>query len=176
MKTVIFAGTSEGRELSQALAKAGAVAVKTGFSAKVAGFIAVGALALTGAGFGIHHLMNADEPAAVSTDNQIVSVQTDSGSESRKNTDISESSKDNKEKTSVSTPEPTEEEKRAAALKETIKAAKVGDFIEIGTFEQDGDAGNGAEPIEWMVLADENGKKLLLSKPALPRNYTKVLV
>ncbi|MCR5311791.1 MAG: sigma-70 family RNA polymerase sigma factor [Lachnospiraceae bacterium] len=139
------------------LAKAGAVAVKTGFSAKVAGFIAVGALALTGAGFGIHHLINADS-SAVSTDEQIVSVQ---ASENGKDSGISDSTEDNKETASV---ELTEEEKRAAALKETIKAAKVGDFIEIGTFEQDGDTANGTEPIEWMVLADEDGKKLLLSK------------
>ncbi len=140
------------------LAKAGAVAVKTGFSAKVAGFIAVGALALTGAGFGIHHLINANAPAAVSTEDPIVSVQ---ASENGKDTGISDSSEENKETASV---ELTEEEKRAAALKEAIQTAKVGDFIEIGTFEQDGDTANGAEPIEWMVLADENGKKLLLSR------------
>ena len=142
------------------LAKAGAVAVKTGFSAKVAGFIAVGALALTGAGFGIHHLINANAPAAVSTEDPIVSVRTETGS-GNSETGKDTGSEDNKEMTSV---ELTEEEKRAAALKETIKAAKVGDFIEIGTFEQDGDTANGAEPIEWMVLAEENGKKLLLSR------------
>lgn len=140
-------------------AKAGVVAAKTGFSAKIAGFIVVGALALTGAGFGIHHLINADAPAVGSSDNQIVSVQAEPGSGISGN--VKETSDDNKETASV---ELTEEEKRAAALKEAIKAAKVGDFIEIGTFEQDGDTANGAEPIEWMVLADENGKKLLLSK------------
>ncbi len=142
-------------------AKAGVVAAKTGFSAKIAGFIVVGALALTGAGFGVHHLLNANAPAAVSTENQIVSVQSNQSSENEKDTDISKPSEDNKETASA---ELTEEEKRAAALKEAIETAQVGDIIEIGTFEQDGDEANGAEPIEWQVLADEDGKKLLLSK------------
>ena len=140
------------------LATAGAVAVKAGFSAKIAGFIAVGMLALIGGGFGIHHLVKANEPEAVSEDNQIVSVQTESGSS------VSELSEDNKEATPEKTAELTEEEKRAAALKEAIKAAQVGDIIEIGTFEQDGNTANGTEPIEWQVIAEKDGKKLLLSR------------
>ena len=36
-----------------------------------------------------------------------------------------------------------------------------------GSYEQDNDLTNGAEPIEWMVLAKEDGRTLLLSKYAL---------
>ena len=66
--------------------------------------------------------------------------------------------------TSEDIAELTEEEKLEAELEEMIKSAQVGDVIEFGTFEQDGDDANGEEPIEWIVLADEDGKKLLLSK------------
>ena len=36
-----------------------------------------------------------------------------------------------------------------------------------GSYEQDGDAANGKEPIEWLVLDRDGGKALLLSKYAL---------
>lgn len=36
-----------------------------------------------------------------------------------------------------------------------------------GSYEQDGDAANGKEPIEWLVLAQDGDKALLLSKYAL---------
>ena len=51
-----------------------------------------------------------------------------------------------------------------SAVEEAVKNSQVGDVIEVGSFEQDGDEANGAEPIEWQVLADEDGKKLLLSR------------
>ena len=44
---------------------------------------------------------------------------------------------------------------------------KVGDCVVLGKYEQDGDINNGAEPIEWLVLAVENNSALLLSKYAL---------
>ena len=44
---------------------------------------------------------------------------------------------------------------------------QVGNFINFGTYEQDGDISNGAEPIEWKVLAVEDGKALLISKYVL---------
>jgi hypothetical protein len=42
-----------------------------------------------------------------------------------------------------------------------------GDIFIFGQYEQDNDVGNGFEPIEWLVLADDDGKILLLSKYAL---------
>ena len=42
-----------------------------------------------------------------------------------------------------------------------------GNVVRFGTFEQDNNTKNGAEPIEWLVLAVENGKSLLLSKKVL---------
>ena len=52
---------------------------------------------------------------------------------------------------------------------------KVGDTITFGTYEQDGDAENGAEAVEWRVLEVKNGKALLLSQnglEAMPYNET----
>lgn len=43
----------------------------------------------------------------------------------------------------------------------------VGQEYTFGTYEQDGDKNNGAEPIEWKVLAVEDGKALLVSKYVL---------
>ena len=48
-----------------------------------------------------------------------------------------------------------------------LDGAKVGDMVLIGTYEQDNDTSNGAEDIEWRVLAVEDGKVLLISEYAL---------
>ncbi len=44
-----------------------------------------------------------------------------------------------------------------------IANAKVGDIVTFGTYEQDGNAENGAEPIEWFILDMEDGQATLLS-------------
>ena len=41
---------------------------------------------------------------------------------------------------------------------------KKGDYITFGTYEQDNDTSNGAEPIEWEVLDVKGGKALVISK------------
>ena len=43
----------------------------------------------------------------------------------------------------------------------------VGDFIPFGHYEQDNDQSNGPEPIEWRVLAVENGEALCVSRYSL---------
>ena len=57
-----------------------------------------------------------------------------------------------------------------------LKDAPVGATAAWGSYEQDGDKDNGAEPIQWIVLAQEDGKKLLLSRDVLffwPYNESK---
>lgn len=48
-----------------------------------------------------------------------------------------------------------------------IRNAAVGDKITFGTYEQDNVTSNGAEDIEWLVLAKENNKILVISDKAL---------
>lgn len=48
-----------------------------------------------------------------------------------------------------------------------ISAAQAGDIIEFGSYEQDGDESNGAEPIQWEVLKVEDGRALVISKYVL---------
>ena len=50
---------------------------------------------------------------------------------------------------------------------EQLKASEVGDIVYFGAYEQDNDTSNGKEDIEWIVLAKENGKALVISKYAL---------
>lgn len=51
--------------------------------------------------------------------------------------------------------------------KEKLKIAKVGDHVFFGAYEQDGDTSNGKEDIEWLVLARENNRILVISEKAL---------
>ena len=44
---------------------------------------------------------------------------------------------------------------------------QVGDYITFGTYEQDNDLTNGAEPIEWRVLATDSDYSLIISKYGL---------
>ena len=37
-------------------------------------------------------------------------------------------------------------------------------YIVFGNYEQDGDSGNGAEPIEWEVISDEGDRMLVISR------------
>ena len=49
----------------------------------------------------------------------------------------------------------------------TILVATEGDYITFGTYEQDNNTANGKEDIEWLVLAKENKRILIISKYAL---------
>jgi len=55
----------------------------------------------------------------------------------------------------VSTPKPA-----ASGL----NGAQVGDMITFGAYEQDNNKSNGKEPIQWRVLAKENGRLLVISQ------------
>ena len=48
-----------------------------------------------------------------------------------------------------------------------MAAASAGSAVNFGAFEQDGDTGNGAEPIEWIVAENDGGALLLVSRYAL---------
>ncbi len=66
--------------------------------------------------------------------------------------------------TATPTPTVTKTPKPSATPK---PAVKVGDIITLGHYEQDGNKNNGAEEIEWQVLAVEDGRALVISKYGL---------
>lgn len=51
--------------------------------------------------------------------------------------------------------------------KNPFKGAQVGDVVEFGSYEQDGNASNGKEPIEWRVLAVDGNRAYVVSQNAL---------
>ena len=51
--------------------------------------------------------------------------------------------------------------------KNPFKGCQVGDVVEFGSYEQDGDTSNGKEPIEWRVLAAEGNRAYVVSQKAL---------
>lgn len=55
----------------------------------------------------------------------------------------------------------------ACSGKPSKENINVGDTFSYGTYEQDGDKSNGTEDIEWLVLAKENDRILMISKYAL---------
>ena len=50
---------------------------------------------------------------------------------------------------------------------DTSGGVNVGDYMTFGTYEQDNNKTNGKEAIEWLVLAKEDGKALLISRYGL---------
>ncbi len=48
-----------------------------------------------------------------------------------------------------------------------LSETDVGSYVAFGSYEQDNDAENGSEAIEWLVLAKEDNRLLLISKYAL---------
>ena len=63
--------------------------------------------------------------------------------------------------TPTPTPTPTAHEADFSAFK------TVGNIVTFGTYEQDNNTSNGKEEIEWIVLANEGNKSLLISRNAL---------
>lgn len=62
---------------------------------------------------------------------------------------------------------------------EEIRNANVGDWITLGSYEQDNDTTNGKENIQWLVVAKEDDKLLITSRYALdcvPYNDSKLEV
>ncbi len=57
--------------------------------------------------------------------------------------------------------------KAVAALNAELQNCKVGDIIQFGEYEQDGNLENGSELIDWIILDIQNGKALVISKFAL---------
>lgn len=51
--------------------------------------------------------------------------------------------------------------------KNPFKGCQVGDVVEFGSYEQDGDISNGKEPIEWRVLEVEGNRAYVVSQKAL---------
>ena len=51
--------------------------------------------------------------------------------------------------------------------KSPFKGAKVGDTVQFGSYEQDGDDSNGKEPIDWRVLAVDGNRALVISDKSL---------
>ena len=60
---------------------------------------------------------------------------------------------------------PTEEPLPTA--KPTKKPTNIGDIITLGQYEQDGSTENGAEAVEWLVLAVEGDRALVISRYSL---------
>lgn len=51
--------------------------------------------------------------------------------------------------------------------KNPFKGCQVGDVVEFGSYEQDGDTSNGKEPIEWRILAVEGNRAYVVSQKGL---------
>ncbi|MBR2524182.1 MAG: hypothetical protein IKE53_07085 [Clostridiales bacterium] len=68
--------------------------------------------------------------------------------------------------TTVSETTVTESTVTETTTAETTAAEPVhnGGYVTFGHYEQDGDESNGAEPIEWIVLSEEDGRTLLISR------------
>lgn len=64
----------------------------------------------------------------------------------------------------------SEAKANSAKLQETVldfSNVKVNDIVTLGEYEQDNSSENGTDPIEWKVLAVEDGKALLVSRYCL---------
>ena len=52
-------------------------------------------------------------------------------------------------------------------MEEQLNNAKIGETVQFGTYEQDGNTNNGQEAVEWRILVREDNKALLISEYAL---------
>ncbi|MBR6006277.1 MAG: hypothetical protein IK064_01470 [Clostridia bacterium] len=52
-------------------------------------------------------------------------------------------------------------------MKAVLSEAEVGSYVSFGSYEQDNNTSNGSEEIEWLILAKEGGRALVVSRYAL---------
>ena len=69
--------------------------------------------------------------------------------------------------TEAPTEAPTEAQPEPQMPASGIAPANAGDIITFGTYEQDNNTGNGAEPIEWLVLDNQGDRMLVISRYGL---------
>ncbi len=143
----VGAGTTAG---AGAVAKAAATGATKGILGKIGASlgakIAAGVLTaglLTTGGIMLHNAVTEDDSAKRDTEN---SVKTESS-------------------VMMENEGPKSEEDTSQKI--SIDISEVGQIVEFGCYEQDGDESNGAEPIEWEVLSIEDGRALLISKYVL---------
>lgn len=65
------------------------------------------------------------------------------------------------------TPVPTPTPTATISVNVPPLSTQIGDVVKFGKYEQDNDASNGKEDIEWIVLAKENNRILVISKYSL---------
>lgn len=58
-------------------------------------------------------------------------------------------------------------DQEAAEVNTITEDTSVGDLVYFGTYEQDNDPENGREPIEWVVLDEEDGQYLLITSEVI---------
>ena len=142
---------------SSALTKAGIGALKVGTAAgkvaawKIVAIVAAGAIAAIGAGFAIHHFVaSGDRVKTEPINSEKPSVESEIQTENT----IQE--------------EPDEEEERLAEEEKTAVGYMNDEgYYVFGSYEQDGEESNGPEPIEWLILDENENGTLLLSRYVL---------
>ena len=79
--------------------------------------------------------------------------------------------------TEAPTETPTEAQPEPQPPVSGITPANAGDIITFGTYEQDNNTGNGAEPIEWLVLDNQGDRMLVISRYGLDcRKYNETRI
>ena len=114
------------------------------------------------------------EPTQISTESLPVSTEASSEAPAPTEETAAETTALTSEPTIEPTPAPT-----AAPTSEStatpVKKYPIGSMLTLGTYEQDNDRSNGAEAIEWIVLAQQDEQVMLISKYCLdckPYNTT----
>ena len=101
---------------------------------------------------------------AVATASMFAGCGKDDGGRERESREESSYEQEESAPESVSEPEEPEE---APLLTSAYASAKPGNEFQFGAYEQDNNLSDGAEPIEWVVLANEGDRILVLSKYVL---------
>ena len=152
-----FEATLSMLSASSALTKAGIGALKVGTAAgkvaawKIVAIVAAGAIAAIGAGFAIHHFVaSGDRVKTEPINSEKPSVESEIQTENT----IQE--------------EPDEEEEQLSEEENTYVGYMNDEgYYVFGTYEQDGEESNGPEPIEWLILDENENGTLLLSRYVL---------
>ena len=154
------AKTGSGSIKAGTAAKAGA-AVKTAAAAgkaaawKIVAAAVTGIIAATGVGFAIHHFVT-----SVDLDEIVDEDSIDTSEDSDLQEDTDDQVADTQEESAAEELSSIEEKTATGYINEE-------GYYVFGSYEQDGDESNGPEPIEWLILDENENGTLLISRYVL---------
>ena len=173
----VLSGAGAGAKTGVGAVKAG-TAVKTAAAAgkvtawKIVAAIVAAIVAITGAGFAIHHFVTSVDWDEIVTDHS-EDTSEEFEDQTEEDVQVADAQEELEDQEAETQDDPEVQDTDIQEEPVTEESVRANGFVNdegyyvFGSYEQDGDLSNGPEPIEWLILDENDNGTLLLSRYVL---------